>query len=301
MNTLDSESLSREDLLKTLKNMIIVHTGVEGNKRAKKESENRIADSQKQLKKTGRPMIVWGFINLICMIFSIYSFFVGADLGTMDWLGIGVAISIIALGWYLLSLMKSVGLQVALGFVVVIVGFMSFMKIDDLDSFDSLIYGIFIALATTIVMIVYGYIRKAKYKKGEFAKVTTEEQNLIDEYNQKIDEYNSILNDAYEAYRVRKDLRSAAALRFCYEEIYSSSKIDINEALQHYLEKKHRDRMAELREQQIEEIRRASQQAHDDAMAAQQTQSNAASKQQSAQAEANATLRRMENDQWFKR
>lgn len=319
MTTLDS--LSRDDLLKTLKNMITVHTGVEGNKQAKQESQNRIADSQQQLKKTGMAMRICGYINLICLLLAAlplaYEYY---------WLfiGIGISTAIIALGWHLLRLAKSKlhKFLLVIAIIAVVWGGAAIMTllVDGLNDFvgicehrpdgDWIQYDVIatkffpwnaLLLLAVIAVIVYGFIRKANYQKGEYVKVTTEEQSLIDEYTQKIDEYNDILAGGYRAYCVRKELQSAAALRFCYDEIYSSSRIDINEALQHYLEKKHRDRMAKLKQQEIEEIWRASQQAHDDAMAMQQAQASANRKQQSAQQEANATLTRMENDQWFKR
>jgi len=325
MKTLDS--LPREDLLKTLKNMILVHTGVEGNKQARKESQNRIEESQLKLKKTGRALRVCGYVNLVCLIIAIL--FVLGDTAELYWLPIGIGVSIIvsALGWHGIKftksrIIKSIVVLFILATVVALFQIGGALEADhklinfigvqiyrrNLDGpyrqeYDMTRFLVWNALLLVAIIgaVVYGYMRKAKYKKGEFAKATKEEQSLIDEYTQKIDEYNDILAGGYEAYCVRKDLQSAAALRFCYDEIYSSSRIDINEALQHYLEKKHRDRMARLKQQQIDEIRRASEQAHDDAMAMQQAQASASHQQQSAQQEANATLTRMENDQWFNR
>jgi len=318
MKTLDS--LSREDLLKTLKDTITVHTAIEGTKQAKQESQNRLADAQRKLKRTGIALRICGYINLICLILAVlpldYSSY-------WVFIGVGISTAMIVLGWHMLRLAKSKLKKViiAIATITVVWGGAAIMTL----LFESLNVNDFIGIypggyysrdgviatkffplnavlfVVVIAVIVYGFLRKIKYQKGEFAQITTEEQCLIDEYNQKIDKYNDILAGAYNAYCVRKDLQSAAALRFCYDEIYSSSKIDINEALQHYLEKKHRDRMAKLKQQQIEEIRRASQQAHDDAMAMQQAQANTASKSANAQEEANATLRRMENDQWFNR
>ena len=321
--TLDSLSLSREDLLKTLKNMIIVHTGVEGNKQARKESQNRIKESQLKLKKTGRALRFCGYFNLVCLLIALLAVLVDEEWGYWLLLGIGISIIIIALGRQAFSLTKLRIFKCAIILVILAAVIALFIVGTDLeadyiltnfigvhvtfgpysreiDMTRFLVWNLLLFVAV-IVVIVSGYIRKAKYKKGEFSQTTKEEQSLIDEYSQKIDEYNDILAGGYEAYCVRKELQSAAALRFCYDEIYSSSRIDINEALQHYLEKKHRDRMARLKQQQIAEIRRASEQAHDDAMAMQQAQASANRKQQSAQQEANATLQRMENDQWFNR
>jgi len=243
MKTLDS--LSREALLRVLKILYDLESTIAGNKAAAQDAQSQInyasADYQRKLKAAGRGKRILGAIILF------YAFFYVPGL---LYLVVALLIPAIPLDSLGLSEIPSTA-QPILGIVLAIV-----------------LAGL---IALPIALLKSGKkARMAFIKSGVVEQLNAyiaEQQALIAIYNGTIAGTSKKLNESYAQYCVRPELRSSAALLFCYNEVYHSSNIGIDTAFQRYLAKVHRDSQLALQQQQNEEIKLARQQAHNDAVA----------------------------------
>jgi len=238
MKTLDT--LSRVDQLKVLQDMIDLQNTIAGNREAVKETENRIsalnADFVNWLKTTanaaGKNKRVGGFIILALIVVAFPQFVI-----------------LILSGLESSTNLEEFGAPIAMAIVAAIAIF-------------------------PIHFIRRGYKEKKKKQvellnsdeATQAGSSVAELRALVDIYNRRISDITTKLYNSFSRYNVRRELQSHDALRFCYNEIYHSANIGINDAFQHFRLEQHRRTMADLQQQQNEEIRRARQQAHTDAL-----------------------------------